>query len=155
MNELINNYANKIIKRPNDEYPEFLAALKENFNSLTKKDNAKLFTTDAGGLYDKFLNNLPQEARQHYTCKACRHFVERFGGLVLIKENGDIEPAIWGKVPQFFTPSVNAIVEEIVHSRVTGVFISNNAVLGPLSAEIYISEEDTDDIENCSLIFPQ
>ena len=130
MNELTGCYTNKDIKRPNDEYPEFLSVLKKQFSSIIDKENARLFTTDADGLYDKFLDNLPEEARQHYKCGACKHFVDRFGGLVAIKESGEMEPAIWGDVPQFFVPSVNAIIEEIVHSKVTGVFISDFSILG-------------------------
>ncbi len=130
MNGITNDYTDKVDERPSDEYEKFLEALKDHFNILSKKENAKLFTTNATNLYDIFLDNLPEEARQNYTCRACKNFVERFGGLVFIKENGDVESAIWGKVPLFFTPSVNVIIDKILNSRVTGVFISDNEILG-------------------------
>lgn len=136
MNELAGNNRNEVNKTPIDEYPELLKLLKDHFKVITNKDKVRLFTTDAGGLYDKFLDNLPEEARQEYECSACRSFVDRFGGLVIIKENGEIEPAIWGEVPPFFAASVNAIMEDVVSSRVTGVFISNFSVLGqPLTGD--------------------
>ena len=54
-----------------------------------------LFTTDAVGLYDVLLLSLPSSRRQHYTCRTCRHFVERYGGLVTIDESGAATSPLW------------------------------------------------------------
>ena len=102
MNGITNDYTDKVDERPSDEYEKFLEALKDHFNILSKKENVKLFTTNATNLYDIFLDNLPEEARQNYTCRACKNLVERFGGLVFIKENGDVESAIWGESSTIF-----------------------------------------------------
>lgn len=83
-----------------------------------------LFTTDATGLYDRFLAALPPNRRQHYECRSCRTFIERLGGLVEIDASGSIAP-ILGKwnIPAFFEPSVRAICETVKRARVTGVFL--------------------------------
>ncbi|WPC39381.1 hypothetical protein [Clostridium sp. JS66] len=118
-----------IENRKNDNYKEFLDAIKNHFN-LIIKNNTSLFTTNSKGLFDIFLDNLPQEARQHYNCNSCKNFVESYGGLVTIANNGEIISALWGEVPEFFTPSVKAMKNIVLKSKVNGVFLSENAILG-------------------------
>lgn len=91
-----------------------------------------LFTTDASGLFEAYLDGLPVEKRQHYNCHCCRRFIERYGGLVGISEDGTLWPAIWGKfdAPDFFIPAVVGVLERIVISKITGVFLSQEAVWG-------------------------
>lgn len=54
-----------------------------------------LFRTRAPKLYDLFLAWLPPELRQTHTCRACRHFVERYGNLVTVDEAGEVFPIFW------------------------------------------------------------
>lgn len=91
-----------------------------------------LFTTDAEGLYDVFLGALPAYSRQHYVCRTCRHFVERFGGLVTIDESGVATSPFWDglALPAFFSASVRAVSRIVSKARVTGVFLTSDAVLG-------------------------
>src|SRR5438045_2300863 len=67
-----------------------------------------LFTTDAEKLFDAYLAGIPEPARQHYRCAACRRFLERYGGLVKIADDGCTEAVLWGlaDVPPFFRDSV-------------------------------------------------
>lgn len=117
--------------RNGDQYPEFGASIKERFSAVVG-NGLPLFTTDADGLFDIFLANLPAEARQHYTCNACKHFVHRYGGLVYIADSGVATPAIWDEaaVPKFFRDSVKLMKKAVAKAKVTGVFLSGNAVLG-------------------------
>jgi hypothetical protein len=120
-----------------DQYPEFEQVLKNNFNAALERGK-QLFTTDSQGLYEAYLRNLPAEARQHYTCNACRHFIEKFGGLVVILDDGSIESAMWGEndVPDFFSKSVDAMRSIVLKSKVNGVFISGQQILGlPVTGE--------------------
>jgi hypothetical protein len=112
-----------------DRYPHFSELIKERFKTF---NNDQLFTTDVENLFDTFINNLPQEARQHYTCNCCRHFVNRFGGLVSISEKGEISSVLWDEqnIPIFFRQSVKALKEIVLKSRVSGVFISSEKTLG-------------------------
>lgn len=91
-----------------------------------------LFTTDAAGLYDAFLDALPGDRRQHYVCRTCRHFVERFGGLVAIDEAGTATSPFWDgwQLPAFFSGAVRAMSRLVAKARVTGVFLTSDAVLG-------------------------
>jgi hypothetical protein len=63
-------------------YDKFSADLILRFTEATK-NGAKLFATNAEGVWDAFLAGFPEGAvRQYYDCHACRSFVEHFGGLV-------------------------------------------------------------------------
>lgn len=118
--------------RTNDEYPVLLAFIQLTFNDNLGNDPTEpLFMTNASGLFDLFLDNLPEEARQHYNCRACRNFVDRFGGLVRITKNGALVPLMWDRgVPSFFSRAIDAIRARIFGSRVTGVFIPEGKRLG-------------------------
>ncbi|EJW14094.1 hypothetical protein M5X02_30905 [Paenibacillus alvei] len=117
----------------NDNYPHFSDAIKERFASFSNKP---LFTTDVEGLSDIFLDNLPEHARQHYNCRCCRHFLNRFGSLVHIGENGEIVSVLWDEkeTPKLFAKSVKEMKKAILKARVTGMFISSDRVLGTPSS---------------------
>ena len=72
--------------RERDGYEELLSGIRREFQKCVKDGAEPLFTTNVSGLYDVLLQNIPAEARQHYNCNACRHFVNRYGGLVKIDE---------------------------------------------------------------------
>lgn len=121
--------------RFDDGYPQLLKSIRKNFNAAVYNTNEPLFLTDAFGLYDLFLANLPAEARQHYNCRACRSFVERYGGLVCIdKHTGALHPVMWSdkkrEIPPFFDAAVSAIRKRILDANVVGVFIPSRMSLG-------------------------
>ena len=97
--------------REHDGYEELLAGIRREFGENTKDGKTPLFTTDAGELYGLLLGCIPKEARQHYNCNACRHFVNRYGGLVKIDEKtGKQTPVMWPEtVPPFFADAVKKI----------------------------------------------
>lgn len=113
--------------RDDDEFPGLLAAVRERFSEA----EGPFFTTDADGLFDIFLSGLPPHLRQTYTCHACRHFFERFGGLVTLDDNGAQMPAVWPmEAPEPFRGAVAALVRAVRRAKVTGVFISSDRVWG-------------------------
>lgn len=92
-----------------------------------------IFTTDAADLFDAYLFGLPRKRTQHYTCSACRKFIDGYGGLVTIGQDGVTHPVIWPRpedVPEFFRESTTAIRALVMNSKVTGVFLSPLRVLG-------------------------
>lgn len=126
-----NSADNGVYINDNDYYPDFEKLVNEYFNLMINKRD-KLFTTKCEGLFDVYLENLPQEARKRYNCSTCRKFVNKYGGLVAISDTGKIESAIWNDsdVPEFFAPSVKAMKNIVLKSKVNGVFISKNQTLG-------------------------
>lgn len=124
--------ANEIdLSRENDGYEGFLRSIRASFEKRVKGGNEPLFTTDATGLYETLLMALPVEARQHYDCNACRSFVNRYGGLVRIADNGVQYPVMWGvEPPGFFVDAVDEINDEVKAAKVTGVFFTGEKRLG-------------------------
>lgn len=110
------------------DWSAFIESTRKAFDAAT----GPLFTTNAGGLYDTYLSHLPGE-RQVHTCSHCRQFIDRFGGLVTIGENGHIQPAMWANpltIPAFYRPSNMAVQRLIGAARVTGPFLSAETMWG-------------------------
>lgn len=106
-----------------DGYPELEQAIHQRVVSL----GLTLFTTDCGeALYDEFLAKLPPERRQHYNCRACRRFVETYGSLVEIAEDGAQRSAMWPgiAVPPTFVDAVSHLEHRVRTARVNGVFFA-------------------------------
>lgn len=128
----MNNTINSPDSRPEDRYYEFERIVKENFTKIVSKETP-LFKTNAQSLWDIYLDNLPggEEARNHYNCNACKHFIERYGNLAIVNSEGKLESAIWNiEVPNFFKKSVEIMNNIVENSRIKTVFISDNRVLG-------------------------
>jgi hypothetical protein len=75
-------------------YKAFLARLRNRFLHNIE-GGAQLYETDATGLFERWLDAFEPEERQFHNCNACRRFVEYFGHLVVIDEQGRTIPAIW------------------------------------------------------------
>ena len=113
------------------EYEGFLHRVSARF-ALNTQQGEPLFTTDADGLFQAYLDALPPEYRQHHTCHACRQFIERFGHLVTINAFGRTAPAIWdaADAPDLYRPSIAAIERIVRAAKVTGAFLSSEPVWG-------------------------
>src|SRR5579859_859190 len=103
------------------DYARLLASVHGAFGD----GSARLFTTNAADLYERYLDNLPAE-RDVHTCAACRRFIESFGGLVVIEPSGKSVSAFWcaPDVPEFYRASISAMQREVERARVTGPFLS-------------------------------
>ena len=126
-------YDPEIWYKETNGYEQVLVNIKASF-SAKMKDNIKtpLFRTDATGLFDTFLQYIPDTYKQEYTCRACQHFVDRFGGLVFIKEDGTTESAIWNvdNIPGMFQEPIAQMKEIVESANVQDVFVSDYVNLG-------------------------
>lgn len=120
-------------------YEEFREAVFKAFAAVGSEvteegSKRRLFRTDADPekLWDAFLSRLPAEHRQHYNCRACQFFWERYGGLVYIREDGMAYPVL-GEVTgrhSFFNDSVFAMCQIVGDAKITGPFISSDTTFG-------------------------
>lgn len=110
-------------------YGGWLESIRARFNRL---DGGPLFTTDAGGLWKAYLEGFDPSERQFHNCSACRHFIQRIGGLVTIGDTGFTTSAIWDvdEAPEQYRASVAAMVKLIKRAKVTGVFLSADHEIG-------------------------
>lgn len=118
------------LSRPGDGYEHLLNDIRQSFGTAVSIDEP-LFTTNVENLYDIFLNNLPEEARQHYNCHECRRFVNNYGGLVTIDDAGYTHPVMWECLaPEFFYLAVANVSNAVRAAKVTGVFLTTEKRLG-------------------------
>jgi hypothetical protein len=111
-----------------DEFVGLLAALQGRFAGYAA---GPLFFTAATGLWGIFLEKIPEGLRQHYTCNACRRFVERYGGLVAIDEAGRTSSAMWGEEgPAEFKEAFRAMAAAVNAAAVRGVLVPATSTLG-------------------------
>lgn len=90
-----------------------------------------LFTTDATGLYELFLSAIPAHRSQHYQCRACRKFVERYGHLVTIGEDGRTHSLLWtGDRGSFFREADRRLRMAVETASINGVFLSSERTWG-------------------------
>ena len=123
------------ISNDTEWYQKLLDLIRLRFTGASKP----LFTTNANaamngsfGLFPVYLTSLPESERQHHTCAACRRFVESFGDLVEISEDGKTRSALWDlpDVPEPYTRPIQLMNEIACHAKVTGVFVSSEKVYG-------------------------
>lgn len=90
-----------------------------------------LFTTDVD-LWPIYLESFPAKSRQHHDCSACRSFIRRYGGLVMIDESGATRSAVWdpADADADHVRAVGAMITAVARARVTGVFLTSDEVLG-------------------------
>lgn len=115
-----------------DSFPALCAGVAEHFKGVTRKGLVHLFTTDAPPLLPIFLDALPPELRQEYSCHACRRFMERYGGLVRVDADGQATPAMWDpeRAPEPFTTAIRALARAVAGAHITGVFLSSEKAWG-------------------------
>lgn len=117
--------------RPNDRYNDFERSVVARFDSLVN-DSTPLFRVDVEDLWDVYINNIPEEGRSHYNCNACKYFINRFGKLVAVNEDGTITSVMWDEnnTPEFFKKSVEEMRKVVEKSRIKTVFKAQEITLG-------------------------
>lgn len=118
-----------------DAYEDFLGAIRKRF--LESVAEGPLFRTDVRHLFATYLENLPEDVRQHYNCSACHRFVSEFGGLVTVAENGETVPVAWPvTVPGLYQKAVGACRARVASAKITDVFLSSKDTYGfPVTGE--------------------
>lgn len=118
-----------------NEYRAFLQRVNRRFHLNVTSAGFKVFRTDAdpATLWEIYLNSFhdPVE-RQHHNCNTCEHFIERFGGLVTIGEDGTLTPAIWdpADADEQYILAIDALYRQVKGAKVTGVFKASEVMLG-------------------------
>jgi hypothetical protein len=92
-----------------------------------------LFTTNAVSedLFAAYLSAFPEENRQHFNCHACKQFIESYGGLVAIDEQGNAFSPFWTiDASEFYLKPFGTLFEKVLAAKITGVFYSKKTLLG-------------------------
>jgi hypothetical protein len=101
--------------------------------NAAKHGGEPLVRTDAEGLWDLYLENLPPEMRAHHDCRSCRQFVERYGNVCWLDETGQHHPLFWAPANITHTAyevAISALYDAVLRARVTGAFVASEPMLG-------------------------
>lgn len=118
-------------------YEPFLKGVAGTFAALAA-DAGAVFTVSTEGLWGLYLSAFPKAERQHYTCSACKHFVQRYGGLVVVGDDGERVSACWnpGAVPREFSRIASTMRLAVARRPVVAAFVAKAGVLGqPVTGE--------------------
>jgi hypothetical protein len=84
--------------------------------------------TEASSLFDVFLHNLPTDRQAQYNCSTCRQFINRYGGLALVNDDGTLTSVLWDgvswtrrdcpEVSEIFQPAIQALCNQIKSAKV-------------------------------------
>lgn len=116
------------------QYHAVLEAVATRFSLLS--DSSRIFSTDVNdaAIWNAYLSGFTDLGeRQHYNCNTCRHFLQRYGSLVIIHENGDYASAIWPAddiVTGSIARSIRNIHQLFRNVKITGMFNSAEKTLG-------------------------
>ncbi|KRB87272.1 hypothetical protein [Duganella sp. Root198D2] len=107
----------------------FVTRINDHFSALT----GPIFETNAAGMFDAYLDACEDPAeRQKRTCSCCRQFIERFGGLVTVGDDGQLVPALWDieDAPDPYRGALGALQRKVRRASITKPFLSSEAVFG-------------------------
>jgi hypothetical protein len=118
-------------------FDALVAAVQATFKTRTAVEPVHLFTTRTPELFATFVAALPAEQQAEHTCSACRRFVERFGGLVRVTEDGETTPVMWDaeRVPERYAAAVRALAAAVGRAPIDGVFLTDEKKWGQAVTE--------------------
>lgn len=115
------------------EYRAFLARIQTRFLLCTEEGARPVFQTDAENLWAVYSDSFTDPVRrQHHNCSSCRRFIERFGSLAIVEDDGSIRSAIWHEedAPVEYAPAAAGLGKAVRRAKITGPFLSRDAVWG-------------------------
>jgi hypothetical protein len=85
-----------------------------------------------GELFDIYLSRIPMAFRQHSNCNACRRFVNRYGGLVVIENDLSRSPVLWDPAwaPALYFDAVKALHDIVSELPIESQFFTDKKVIG-------------------------
>jgi hypothetical protein len=119
----------------NDNYDKLQELMQTTFDKMSR--GKKLFKVNTiKPLFEIYLENIQENARQHYNCRSCKHFFERFGNLVIIDDNFNVVSAIWDEtvVPEFWKQSVAELRKEVERSLIVSAFMPTSRLFGEVES---------------------
>lgn len=92
----------------------------------------QLFLVNAPNIWQTYLNGIPEEFRQENQCRTCKHFLERFGAIVLIKADGTLHSPIWSSDSALddLKAGIEAVKKYVETCDIVSTFESTVADLG-------------------------
>lgn len=112
-------------------YENLIGRIQQRFVKNTET-HGPIFTTDNTDIWELYLSSFQEPDRQYHTCSACRFFIQTYGSLAVINDDGIMIPAMWDfdDTEGYEKYAVQAMEYSFKHSKITGVFLSKDKVWG-------------------------
>jgi hypothetical protein len=70
--------------------------------------------------------------RQYHNCSACRKFIDRFGGLAIVEDDGSVGSAFWHEedAPEEYANAVAQLDKAVRRAKIASPFLSHDPILG-------------------------
>ena len=117
------------VRRATARKPQYHTLL-ESVSASFAAASGQLFQTDAKGLWEAYLDNLPATVRQEHNCHACRNFINKYGGLVVVNEHGGQDTVMWGVNGPGYSDAIEALRKRVIKARITAPFYSADLTWG-------------------------
>lgn len=121
-----------------DGFESYRRMMMDRVTSLLHEHGGKVFHTDARGLYDIYLKNLPPQAKKYCNCNTCRRFFNDYADLVVINERGQTIPLLWAGnhlgLSSTYKQADDALFSKVKRANVIGVKYFDKTVHGTASS---------------------
>lgn len=114
-----------------DGFDEYLERINQRFASF-ERAGTPMFHTNIEGLFATYLVSFSRADRQYHNCHACLHFFERYGDLVVVREDGTLTSVFWEPqdAPPAYRQAVTQLRLRVEGGHIRRVFLSGLNVLG-------------------------
>ena len=112
------------------EYNDYLQRIKARFAGHAGQP---LFNTSAAPtMFGDYLLGFPAHERGYHKCRACEHFISRYGSLAVIADNGRLQSPLWDEeeAPPRYALAVRALREAVERAEVVSPIASNEVWWG-------------------------
>ncbi|KAG2003584.1 hypothetical protein CC2G_004176 [Coprinopsis cinerea AmutBmut pab1-1] len=135
-----------VAPREDKAFDDLLAAMQRTArNSALERPifHARLVESEANtSLFQIFLDNLPEAELRPHNCRACRRFIDKYGDLCVVNDDGSLTSLLWPEdvteIPQIYQNAVGAISSlfkgKVVYSNYV-IRVDKHKQLGTLKAE--------------------
>jgi hypothetical protein len=92
-----------------------------------------------GMIFKTFMSGLPKQQRDIMNCNTCRRFMQQYGDLVVVDDEGDAIPIMWPQdlsiVPQYYRQSVEKVLLLFQGAMVGHEFVKTGTIGTPQTGE--------------------
>ncbi len=120
-------------------YHDFVNRLTTRLLSNTNNGKEPVFATDVSNddIWNAYLSSFSD--KQYHNCSTCRHFLYKYGSLVVVNDDGSIKSAIWDEEDSDLDhkKAVQSIIKLLKKAKITGPFLSSEKVWGEYQTGIW------------------
>jgi len=152
MKPTLSSSTDELLKR-DDSYDKLVVAMQQQFSQYSDR---QIFSVSTSALYNVYINSIPVASRQYFTCNTCKDFIDRYGGLVVVDQNGWLKSIVWPVLVGGMFGKVSEILCTMVESRtISRAFYPTSRILGVKEKPVGVWDHLCLDLGNKARIYHQ